>query len=74
MGNAALQEVATMLVVHSDLVPEGASRSRAASELADVFARADDETKALPGKGPDAAARSALKFLRRLTESLGLLQ
>ena len=56
------------------LVPEGSSRSRAASELAEMFARADGETEALPDKGPDAAARSALEFLRRLTESLGLVE
>ena len=30
--------------------------------------------EALPDKGPDAAARSALEFLRRLTESLGLVE
>ncbi|MFR2032269.1 MAG: hypothetical protein ACLS3M_13360 [Collinsella sp.] len=53
---------------------EGSSRSRAASELAEMFARADGETEALPDKGPDAAARSALEFLRRLTESLGLVE
>ena len=39
-----------------------------------LFARADGETEALPDKGPDAAARSALEFLRRLTESLGLVE
>lgn len=39
-----------------------------------MFARADGETEALPDKGPDAAARSALEFLRRLTESLGLAE
>ena len=44
------------------------------SELAEMFARADGETEALPDKGPDAAARSALEFLRRLTESLGLVE
>lgn len=65
MGNTAMQEVATVLVAHSGLVPEGSSRSRAASELAAMFARADGETEALPDKGPDAAARSALEFLRR---------
>jgi len=53
---------------------EGSSRSRVASELAEMFARADGETEALPDKGPDAAARSALEFLRRLTESLGLVE
>lgn len=74
MGNTAMQEVATVLVAHSGLVPEGSSRSRAASELAEMFARADGETEALPNKGPDAAARSALEFLRRLTESLGLVE
>lgn len=74
MGNTAMQEVATALVAHSGLVPEGSSRSRAASELAEMFARADGETEALPDKGPDAAARSALEFLRRLTESLGLVE
>ena len=74
MGNTAMQEVATVLVAHSGLVPEGSSRSRAASELAEMFARADGETEALPDKGPDAAARSALEFLRRLTESLGLVE
>ena len=58
MGNTAMQEVATVLVAHSGLVPEGSSRSRAASELAEMFARADGETEALPDKGPDAAARS----------------
>ncbi len=63
MGNTAMQEVATVLVAHSGLVPEGSSRSRAASELAEMF-----------DKGPDAAARSALEFLRRLTESLGLVE
>lgn len=67
-------KVATVLVAHSGLVPEGSSRSRAASELAEMFARADGETEALPDKGPDAAARSALEFLRRLTESLGLVE
>ena len=65
MGNTAMQEVATVLVAHSGLVPEGSSRSRAASELAEMFARADGETEALPDKGPDAAARSALEFPRR---------
>lgn len=65
MGNTAMQEVATVLVAHSGLVPEGSSRSRAASELAEMFARADGETEALPDKGPDAAARSALGFPRR---------
>ena len=74
MGNTAMQEVATVLVAQSGLVPEGSSRSRAASELAEMFARADGETEALPDKGPDAAARSALEFLRRLTESLGLVE
>lgn len=74
MANTAMQEVATVLVAHSGLVPEGSSRSRAASELAEMFARADGETEALPDKGPDAAARSALEFLRRLTESLGLVE
>ena len=74
MGNTAMQEVATVLVAHSGLVPEGSSRSRAASELAEMFARADGETEALADKGPDAAARSALEFLRRLTESLGLVE
>lgn len=74
MGNTAMQEVATVLVAHSGLVPEGSSRSRAASELAEMFARADGGTEALPDKGPDAAARSALEFLRRLTESLGLVE
>lgn len=74
MGNTAMQEVATVLVAHSGLVPEGSSRSRAASELAEMFARADGETEALPDKGPNAAARSALEFLRRLTESLGLVE
>ena len=54
--------------------PRHVSRSRAASELAEMFARADGETEALPDKGPDAAARSALEFLRRLTESLGLVE
>ena len=48
MGNTAMQEVATVLVAHSGLVPEGSSRSRAASELAEMFARADGETEALP--------------------------
>ena len=72
MGNTAMQEVATVLVAR--LVPEGSSRSRAASELAEMFARADGEPEALPDKGPDAAARSALEFLRRLTESLGLVE
>ena len=43
--------VATVLVAHSGLVPEGSSRSRAASELAEMFARADGETEALPDKG-----------------------
>lgn len=52
-----MQEVATVLVAHSGLVPEGSSRSRAASELAEMFARADGGTEALPDKGPDAAAR-----------------
>lgn len=42
--------------------------------FAEMFARADGETEALPDKGPDAAARSALEFLRRLTESLGLVE
>ena len=51
MGNTAMQEVATVLVAHSGLVPEGSSRSRAASELAEMFARADGETEALPDKG-----------------------
>ena len=74
MGNTAMQEVATVLVAHSGLVPEGASRSRAASELAEVFAWADGGTETLPSRGPDAAARSALDFLRRLTESLGLVE
>lgn len=50
-----------MLVAHSGLVPEGSSRSRAASELAEMFVRADGETEALPDKGPDAAARSSLR-------------
>ena len=50
MGNTAMQEVATVLVAHSGLVPEGSSRSRAASELAEMFARADGETEALPDK------------------------
>ena len=74
MGNTAMQEVATALVAHSSLVPEGASRSRAASELAEVLGRAGGGSEALPDKGPDAAARSALEFLRRLTESLGLVE
>ena len=52
MGNTAMQEVATVLVAHSGLVPEGSSRSRAASELAEMFAGADGETEALPDKGP----------------------
>lgn len=52
MGNTAMQEVATVLVAHSGLVPEGSSRSRAASELAEMFARADGETEALPDKRP----------------------
>lgn len=74
MGNTAMQEAVTVLVVHSNLVSEGASRSRAVSEIAEVFARVDGATEALPDKGPDAAARSALEFLRRLTESLGLIK
>lgn len=73
MGNTAMQEVATALVAHSDLVPEGTSRSRAVSELAEVFTMADGETEVLPDKGPGAAARSALEFLRRLTKSLDLV-
>ena len=40
----------SVLVAHSGLVPEGSSRSRAASELAEMFARADGETEALPDK------------------------
>ena len=68
MGNTAMQEVATVLVAHSGLVPEGA-----VPELAEVFTRADGETEALSDKGTDAAARSALEFLRRLTESLELV-
>ncbi len=74
MGNTAMQEVATVLVAHSDLVPCGASRSRAASELIEVFARADIGTEVLPDKGPDATARSVLEFLRRLKESLELVE
>ena len=74
MGNTAMQEVATVLIVYANLVPKGASRSRAASELAEVFIRADDGTETLPSRGPDAAAHSALEFLRRLTESLGLVE
>ncbi len=73
MGNTAMQEVATVLVAHSGLVPEGTSHSRAVSELAEVFTRADGEAEALSDKGTDAAARSALEFLRRLTESLELV-
>ena len=61
-----MQEVATVLVAHSGLVPEGSSRSRAASELAEMFARADGETEALPDKGPDAAARSRARVPSRV--------
>ena len=67
MGNTAMQEeVATVLVAHSGLYP-GAPRARARHpKTAEMFARADGETEALPDKGPDAAARSALEFLRKV--------
>ncbi len=66
-------------------VPRGALRlvyprgslalARRNPELAELFARADGETRgAARTMGPDAAARSALEFLRRLTESLGLVE
>ena len=74
MGNTAMQEVTTVIVVYSDLVPEGTSRSQTASELVDVFSRIDDSDAVLPDKGPDAVARSALGFLHRLTESLKLVE
>ena len=51
-GNTAMQEVATVLVAHSGLVPEGSSRSRAASELAEMFARPTEKPRRCPTRGP----------------------
>ncbi len=73
MGDTAIQEVATVLGAYSGLAPEGTFRSRATSELFEVFPRVDDGGTAPLDKGPDAVAHSALKFLCRLTESLKLV-
>lgn len=74
MGNTAMQEVATVLVAHSGLVPEGSSRLARRIRARREVRQGRRRTEALPDKGPDAAARSALEFLRRLTESLGLVE
>ena len=71
MGNTAMQEVATGARGALRLGTRGLLALARRIRAREMFARADGETEALPDKGPDAAARSALEFLRRLTESLG---
>lgn len=73
MGCAAMQQIATVFVVYSRLVPEGRSRKRAMADLASLFARVEDSASILPSQGPDSTAWAAFHFMRSLTKGLGLL-
>lgn len=74
MTNPAMQEIATVLVLYAQIVPEGESRSRTVDRLKSFFARVDESRGLLPEKGPGSTAMSALGFIENLTRCLGLLK
>ena len=73
LRNAAVQEIATTLVVYSEVVPEGKARRQGCSRLKAFFEEVDGAGDLLPKAGPDATAAAAINFMKSLTKSLGLL-
>lgn len=74
MRNPAVQEIATVLVLYSQIVPDGESRTRTLGKLEAFFSSVDDARELLPEEGPSSTAMATLYFIRGLTDSLGLLE
>ena len=73
MCNPAVQEIATVLVLYSQVVPDGDSRNRTLGKLEHFFSSAGDARRLLPEEGPGSTAMTTLAFIRHLTDKLGLL-
>ena len=74
MRNPAVQEIATVLVLYSKLVPDGESRNRTLGKLEYFFSSVDVARALLPEEGPGSTAITTLDFIKCLTENLGLLK
>lgn len=73
LRNAAVQEIATTLVVYAEVVPEGKMRRKGTARLKSFFDEVDEAAGLLPSTGPDAKAAAGIDFIKSLTRSLGLL-
>lgn len=69
-----VQQIATVLVVYSHIVPPGKSRNRTESELYEIFSRVESNTSLLPSNGPDSTVWAAFGFIKSLTAGLGLIE
>ncbi len=74
MRNPAMQEIATVLVLYAEIVPEGESRNRALASLKGLFDEIDWAGGLLPTQGPSSTAMATFSFIRGLTVTLGLIQ
>ena len=74
MGCPTVQQIATVLVAYSRIVPPGKSRDRAESELCEVFSRVESNAALLPSNGPDSTVWAAFNFIESLTAGLGLIE
>lgn len=74
MACAAMQQIATVLVAYTRIVPRGSTRVRAEKELSALLARIDEAADILPANGPDSTALAALRLISSLTTGLGLLK
>lgn len=73
LRNAAVQEIAITLVRYAQDVPDCPARERDERRLAEFFSEFDADGGLLPRTGPDATAAAAIKFMKSLTISLGLI-
>ncbi len=74
MKNPAMQEIATVLVLYAQIVPEGDSRNRTVRKLDAFFASIDNARPLLPTEGPSSTAMATLSFIKKLTEILNLIE
>ena len=74
MGSTTVQQIATVLVTYSRIVPPGKSRDRAEAELYEIFCRVESSASLLPSNGPDSIVWAAFSFIKSLTDGLGLIE
>ena len=73
LRNVRMQQIATLLSLYVKTVPEGRSFDMAASQLDELFSRAEENREVLPLRGESATAGASLDFMKRLTYGFGML-